>query len=56
MNDVERPVAVALLTQAQLDRLGSSLKHVFRIEDSGKQFEDLLREFNESDGRVPLQT
>jgi hypothetical protein len=39
----ERPVALALVTQTQLDMLGSSLKHVFRIDDSGEQFARLLR-------------
>lgn len=45
----ERPVALALLTQTQLDMLGSSLKKVFRIDDGEEQFADLLRAFNESD-------
>lgn len=56
MNDGERPVAVALLNQAQFDMLGSSLKHVFSIKDSGEQFADLLRAFNEADDRKPSQT
>lgn len=45
----ERPVALALLTQTQLDMLGSSLKKVFRIGDGEEQFADLLRALNGSD-------
>ena len=50
MDDHRRPVALALLTQGQLDMLGSSLKHVFRKGDSIEQFDDLLRAFDEPDG------
>lgn len=51
MNDLKRPKAVGLVDQAQLDMLGSSLKNVFKIGDSGEQFADLLRAMNETDGR-----
>lgn len=39
----ERPVAIALTTQTQLDMLGPSLKHVFRVKDGNEQFAELLR-------------
>ena len=45
----ERPVALALLTQTQLDMLGSSLKKVFMIGDGNEQFADLLRAFDKLD-------
>lgn len=45
----DRPVALALLTQTQLDMLGISLKRVFRIGDGEEQFADMLRALNESD-------
>lgn len=45
----EHPVALALLTQTQLDMLGSSLKKVFRIGDGNEQFGDLMRAFDELD-------
>ena len=46
---VEKPVALALVTQHQLDMLGSSLKVVFRIEDNGEQFAELLRALDRPD-------
>lgn len=49
MKDLQRPVALALVTQTQLDMLGKSLKHVYRKGDSDKQFDELLRAFNEAD-------
>jgi arginyl-tRNA synthetase len=39
----DRPFAMALKKQAQLDMLGHSLKTVFKIGDSGDQFAQLLR-------------
>lgn len=45
----ERPVALALLTQSQLDMLGGSLKIVFRVEDNAEGFADLLRALDEAD-------
>lgn len=51
MDDLDRPVALALVTQAHLDMLGSSLKYVFRKGDGGEQFEELLRALDESDDR-----
>lgn len=44
----EKPVALALVTQTQLDMLGNSLKVVFRIDDAGEQFDELLRALNEA--------
>jgi len=49
MNDSQRSVALALVTQAQIDMLGNSLKYVYRKGDSGEQFEDLLRALDEAD-------
>lgn len=49
MDEIERPVAIALVTQAQLDTLGNSLKYVFRKGDSGEQFDDLLRALDAPD-------
>lgn len=48
----ERPVALALVTQTQLDMLGSSLKRVFRIGDSDEKFADLLRALNDADAQA----
>lgn len=45
----DRPVALALLTQAQLDMLGDSLKIVFDVNDGGQQFADLLRALDDPD-------
>jgi hypothetical protein len=45
----ERPIALALLTQSQLDMLGGSLKIVFRVEDNAEGFADLLRALDEAD-------
>jgi hypothetical protein len=45
----KRPVALALLTQTQLDMLRPALKQVFRIEDSGEQFVELLHALDRSD-------
>lgn len=45
----DRPVALALVTQKQLDMLGGSLKVVFRIEDNEEGFADLLRALDEAD-------
>lgn len=52
MNDYQRPVALALLTQEQVDMLGKSLKYVFRKGDSSEQFDDLLRAFDEPDDQA----
>lgn len=49
------PVALALVTQKQLDMLGGSLKVVFRVEDDAEGFADLLRALDETDkfaGRI----
>ena len=48
MQDHERPVALALVTQSQLDMLGTSLKVVFRVGDGEEKFADLLRAFDHS--------
>ena len=45
----ERPVALALLTQTQLDMLGGTLKKVFMIREGDEQFADLLRALDNSD-------
>lgn len=45
----ERPVALALVTQTQLDMLGSSLKVVFRVDDNAEQFAALLRALDQRD-------
>ena len=50
MDNFQRPVALALLTQEQLGTLGNSLKYVFRKGDRSEQFDDLLRALDESDG------
>lgn len=44
-----RPVALALVTQKQLDMLGGSLKVVIRIEDNAQGFADLIRALDEAD-------
>ncbi len=38
-----RPVALAFVTQTQMDMLGGSLKIVFKVEDGEEQFAQLLR-------------
>jgi hypothetical protein len=43
-----RIVAVALLTQENLDRYGSALKRVFRVDDS-PCFSELLAALDEAD-------
>lgn len=45
----EKPVALALVTQTQLDMLGGALKVVFRAEDNAEGFADLLRALDEVD-------
>lgn len=45
----DRPVALALVTQTQLDMLGGSLKVVFKIEDNAEGFADLLRALDEAE-------
>lgn len=39
----EKTVALALVTQTQLNMLGSSLKVVFRVEDGEHLFAELLQ-------------
>lgn len=39
----EPPVALAVVTQPQLDMLGSSLKVIFKVDDGEEQFSNLLR-------------
>jgi hypothetical protein len=48
----ERIVAVALLTQAHVDMLGSSLHRVLRIDEGVEQFRELLAALNEPEGQV----
>lgn len=43
----ERIVAIALLTQTNLDMLKGSLKKVFRVDDT-PCFDDLLKKLNEA--------
>lgn len=43
----DRIVAVALLTQAHVDMLGSSLKQVYRVQEGTDQFRELLEALNE---------
>lgn len=45
----EEPVALALVTQAQRDMLGSSLKIVFEIKEGGGDFTELLRALDRID-------
>lgn len=51
---VEEPIiAVALLTEQDLNRLGGTLKHVWPIEEV-PGFEELLAAIDEADGRLQL--
>ena len=45
----DKPVALALVTQTQIDMLGTSLKVVFSIKDNADGFADLLRALDEAD-------
>jgi hypothetical protein len=49
----ERIVAVGLLTNRDLDRLGSGFKRCFPVSDDQK-FDDLLRAIDEADARHAL--
>jgi len=44
----ERIVAIGLLTQQQVDRFGSSLEHVWPVEDA-PHFTELLDAIDEAD-------
>jgi hypothetical protein len=45
----EKPVALALVTQTQMDMLGSSLKVVFRVDYCEPQFAELLSALDSPD-------
>jgi hypothetical protein len=47
----EHIVAVGLLTDRDLERLGSGFRRCFPVSDDGK-FEDLLRAIDEADAAV----
>lgn len=50
----EHIVAVGLLTDRDLERLGSGFKRCFPVSDDGK-FEDLLRAIDEADAAAALR-
>ncbi|MDT8758892.1 hypothetical protein MZO42_09310 [Sphingomonas psychrotolerans] len=50
----EHIVAVGLLTNRDLERLGSGFKRCFPVSDDGK-FEDLLRAIDEADAAASLR-
>ena len=50
----EHIVAVGLLTDRDLERLGSGFKRCFPVSDDGK-FEDLLRAIDEADAAGALR-
>ena len=50
----EHIVAVGLLTDRDLERLGSGFKRCFPVSDDGK-FEDLLRAIDEADAAEALR-
>ena len=45
----KRQAALALPAQTQIDMRRPALKHVFRVEDSGEQFVELLRALDRPD-------
>lgn len=47
----ERIVAIGLLTQHDLDMLGTGFRRVFRV-DEAPQFEDLLRAIDDADAKL----
>ncbi|NIJ21753.1 hypothetical protein FHS95_003464 [Sphingomonas naasensis] len=51
----EHIVAVGLLTDRDLERLGSGFKRCFPVSDDGK-FEDLLRAIDEADAAAGLRS
>lgn len=51
----QRVVAVALLTQANLDALGPTLAHVWPVEEA-PSFIELLRKIDEADLRLSKST
>jgi hypothetical protein len=51
----EHIVAVGLLTNRDLERLGSGFKRCFPVSDDRK-FEDLLRAIDEADAAAGLRT
>ena len=48
-------VAIGLLTQANLQMLGNSLKVVFRVDEDTAQFDALLRALDQVDKVRPLR-
>ncbi|KRC80072.1 hypothetical protein [Sphingomonas sp. Root241] len=50
----EHIIAVGLLTDRDLERLGSGFKRCFPVSDDGK-FEDLLRAIDEADAAGALR-
>ena len=50
----EHIVAIGLLTNRDLERLGSGFKRCFPVSDDGK-FEDLLRAIDEADAAAALR-
>lgn len=45
----ERFVAIALLTQSELQGLGRAFHHAWPIEEAQSSFDDLLRAIDEAD-------